>query len=137
MVNKYIRELADGFIENEMGGAEYASLHWRYDKQDWFKHCTRMSPEEQQQSGPCSNVNKYVHCNLIPLQLILFSAFKYPERVGLTLGNTVLNHTISYLYIAAPFDDAELVGQIIQAIPGEIKGMIHIQYDSCMTHHVI
>ena len=33
----HIRQLADGFIKDKMGSAEFVSLHWRYDKSDWFK----------------------------------------------------------------------------------------------------
>ena len=33
----HIRQLADGFIKDRMGSAEFVSLHWRYDKSDWFK----------------------------------------------------------------------------------------------------
>jgi len=59
------------------------------------------------------------------ITIIPDSALKYPERVGVTLGNTLLNRKISFLYIAAPFNDAEFVAKIIQAIPAQIKGNDH------------
>ena len=39
----HIRQLADGFIKDKMGSAEFVSLHWRYDKSDWFKAWVRSS----------------------------------------------------------------------------------------------
>ena len=81
--------------------------------------------------------NKLIISGLYNLSYIISdSAFKYPERVGLTLGNTVLNHTISFLYIAAPFDDAELVGQIIQAIPDQIKGSDHYYHYNFISYNL-
>ena len=53
--------------------------------------------------------------------MIIFSAFEHPEHVGSILAETVKNETLTHLYIAAPFDDADLISRIISAIPKQIK----------------
>ena len=37
------------------------------------------------------------------------------------MAETVRNQTLTHLYIAAPFDDADLISRIISAIPKQIK----------------
>ena len=41
--------------------------------------------------------------------------------MGSILAETVRNQTLTHLYIAAPFDDADLISRIISAIPKQIK----------------
>ena len=41
--------------------------------------------------------------------------------MGSILAETVKNETLTHLYIAAPFDDADLISRIISAIPKQIK----------------
>ena len=53
----YIRQLAADFIEKEIG-TKFVSLHWRYDKQDWFRHCNRMPEEEKKDHNACTIVEK-------------------------------------------------------------------------------
>ena len=53
--------------------------------------------------------------------VINFSAFDRPEKVGLILSEYVRNNSMSAVYIAAPFDDAELIDKIIAAVDDDVK----------------
>ena len=52
---------------------------------------------------------------------VYLSAFEHPEHIGSILAEIVKNKTLNHLYIAAPFDDADLISRIISAIPKQIK----------------
>ena len=68
-----------------------------------------------------------------------FSAFDRPEKVGIVLSEYVRNNSMSAIYIAAPYDDAELIERIIGAVDDDVavysgKEMEHFareKYGAC------
>ena len=55
-------DIADAFISKYISEGGFLALHWRYDKNDWYVHCTRDGQDIQsmRDNAPCKLVSKYV-----------------------------------------------------------------------------
>jgi hypothetical protein len=94
----YIQEIVKQFFEEEIK-EEYAALHWRYDPNDWFRHCDL--EKDKDETHVC---------------VIVSNARNNPEKYGMRLLEDLQMRNIEVLYMAAPINDHELISKIIAPI---------------------
>ncbi|CAG5106915.1 Oidioi.mRNA.OKI2018_I69.chr1.g3058.t1.cds [Oikopleura dioica] len=86
---KYIRNAAGWIRDLLFGEDEYAAMHWRYNKNDWGKHC--------------GSAGEWRSCPIYEL------GTKNPALFAQKLTKLLKEKNIYKLYIAAPPDQSRLV----------------------------
>jgi len=63
----HIYELADDFIKSKIGSFKFMSVHWRFDKNDWFKKCQSppKSLTEKSRHRLCDTVEGFTDEDLV------------------------------------------------------------------------
>jgi len=96
----FVQQASRTFIANEMAGRSYVAIHWRYSKDDWFKHCTEVRLNKK------DKYSKRMQCEVA----MRFS--RIPEVTADILADFVQSPetgNVSAIYFAAPPTEMEYI----------------------------
>ena len=110
---KHIRYAVDKFISSTGVEGQYMAMHWRYNKNDWARHCNEQQLPDLERRL-CNTVSQIMD---------------NPLTIASSLVKYLSGYDFRYIYIATPPDARELINQVKRQIQRAMPDLVVLLSD--------